>query len=145
VHDSVSARVGDSVSAGVSASVNIRVHHSMRDSVDASYSGGASDLTEWHQYQGGQFWAGGGYWWGPAAVSFAIDVLRLDIGGDQELRARAYSATMSSACWWWPHRDFVIVSERPTLIDKHANGALREARWEWVADNDEHCAWSVRP
>jgi hypothetical protein len=78
-------------------------------------------------------------------VSFALDVLRLDIGRDQELKARAYAAALSSACWWWPHRDFVIVSERPTLIDKHSNGKLREARWEWVDDDDKRCTWSVKP
>jgi hypothetical protein len=151
VDASVSASVRDSVSTSVDVSVDasvVRVRTSLRTSVGTSVGGvnsrvGDGDLAGWHQYQGGQFWVGGWCWWSPAAVSFAIDVLRLDIGEDLELRARAYAATMSSACWWWPHRDFVVVSERPTLIDRHASGELREARWEWVSDDGELCSWGV--
>lgn len=89
---------------------------------------------------GGQFWVGG-YWWGsPAYVSFILDVMGLDIGRDLELKARAYAATASAACWWWPHNDFVIVSERPTHIDV---GGAELARWEWKDDIGNDCHWSV--
>jgi len=49
---------------------------------------------------------------------FFREVCDLALGGDLWDRAKAYEATMESACWWWPHRDFVIVSERPTAIHR---------------------------
>jgi len=153
VRASVGASVGASVDAGVGASVDANVGRSVGrsvgDSVDDSVAAsvrasGTKDLDQWHLCNGGQFWVGLP-WWGSASVSFALDVLRLDIGREQEIRARAYAAALSAACWWWPHRDFVIVSERPTLIEKHSSGKLKEVRWEWIDDRGKHCAWSVRP
>ena len=61
----------------------------------------------------------GGYWyWGGAVTSFFRDVCGLDLPGDLWDRARALEATMQSACWWWPHREFVMVCERPTVIHR---------------------------
>jgi hypothetical protein len=142
VNDSVGASVNDSVGTIVHDSVQVSVHASVADSV--ADSGADSDLKQWHLYSGGQFWASSWGWWGPAAVSFALDVLRLDIGREQELKARAYAATCDSACWWWPHSNFVVVSERPVMIEKHQNGKLKEARWEW-RDKGKYCEWSVKP
>lgn len=75
---------------------------------------------------GGQFWVGW-YWYGPSSASFIIDVLGLQLAPEMELRARAYAATAQSACWWWPHSDFVMVSERPLNINRDANGRLHSA------------------
>jgi hypothetical protein len=72
-----------------------------------------------------------------------LDELRLDIGRDFELRARAYAATHESACWWWPHRDYVIVSERPSVLEKHANGKLKLAQWDWVDSDGKAQSWEV--
>jgi hypothetical protein len=52
------------------------------------------------------------------------DVGGLDIGPDMSARAVAYAGTVKSACWWWPHKDFVMVCERPTHIDRDAQGRL---------------------
>lgn len=41
-----------------------------------------------------------------------------------DARLRAYADTVSSACWWWPHTDFVIVSERPLAIHRDPEGRL---------------------
>jgi len=46
-----------------------------------------------------------------------------------ELRARAYAATVRSACWWWPHKDVVFVSERPRVL-RIKKGTLRRVEWE---------------
>ncbi len=86
--------------------------------------------SEWFRYIGGQFWVGWWYWWGPASIAFAIDVLRLDIGREMELRARAYATVASSACWWWPHGEFCIVSERPHTLEKNENGRLKIVAWD---------------
>ena len=78
-------------------------------------------LTNWSNYIGGQFWCGG-RWYGGAWSSFFREVCGLTLGGDLWDRAKAYEATMESACWWWPHLDFVIVSERPTEIHREQVG-----------------------
>ena len=69
----------------------------------------------WYRYIGGQFWVGS-WWWGPAWTSFFRDVCGLELDGDLWDRARAYEDTVESACWWFPYRDFVMVSERPHTI-----------------------------
>lgn len=86
----------------------------------ASLPGGKEENVSsslWTRYIGGQFWAGG-WWWGPAWTSFFREVCDLELDGDLWARARAYEATVESACWWFPHTDFVIVSERPTAIHR---------------------------
>jgi hypothetical protein len=58
-----------------------------------------------------------------------FDLLRLELDRDIELRARAYAATAMSACWWWPHRQFVLVSERPSKLVIE-DSRLKLAEWE---------------
>jgi hypothetical protein len=73
---------------------------------------------------GGQFWVGGYYWGSPSYVSFFREVCGLDLGEDMNARALAYAGTCESACWWWPHREFVMVCERPIAIRRDAAGRL---------------------
>lgn len=79
-------------------------------------------------YIGGQFWVSGWYW-GGAFASFFREVCQLDLPGDLWDRARAYEATMESACWWWPHRRFVMVCERPTVIHRELVNAAQPRGW----------------
>ena len=76
-------------------------------------------------------------------MMYMLDVLGLDIGRDLELRARAYAATVESACYWWPHRQFVIVSERPTVLERKKNGDLKRVRWEWESQDGKPAHWEV--
>ena len=39
-------------------------------------------------------------------------------------RAKAYQETAESACWWWPHKRFVMVSDRPMRINLDDRGRL---------------------
>jgi len=98
----------------------------VRDSIRAvqreDWRRALSDL--WYRYQGGQFWVGGYYWGSPAYVSFFQDVTGLELPGDMGERARAYQATAESACWWWPHKDFVIACDRPEVISRDERGRL---------------------
>ena len=80
--------------------------------------------NNWFNYIGGQFWVGGWYWGAPAFVSFFREVCNLKLTPDMEARADAYQATCESACWWWPHRDFVMVCERPRTISRDEQGRL---------------------
>jgi hypothetical protein len=57
-----------------------------------------------------------------AFASFFRDVCDLELPGDLWERARAREETAQSGCCWYPHRDFLIVSERP-----------REIHREWVS------------
>lgn len=86
-----------------------------------------SDIANlWSRYIGGQFWVGGWYLGSPASVSYLHEVCGLDLGDMQE-RADAYAATARSACWWWPHTDFVVVCERPKSITLDDRGRLHDA------------------
>lgn len=103
---------GRTVDGAVEGAVTDAVDGAVTDAVDSAM-GGAVRLR-WSHYLGGQFWVGG--WWGPAWYSFFREVCHLDLPGDLWDRARAYEQTAQSACWWWPHRDFIMVCERPTVI-----------------------------
>jgi hypothetical protein len=56
--------------------------------------------------------------------SFFREVCRLDLPGDTWLRAIAYENTARSACWWWPHKQFVMVSDRPKVLTLDTRGQL---------------------
>lgn len=77
-------------------------------------------FRDWYKYIGGQFWIGG-YGWGASFMSFFRDVCNLELEGDFWERSKAYEETCESACWWWPHTDFVVVSERPKEIHLEQN------------------------
>lgn len=76
----------------------------------------------WSRYLGGQFWA---YW--IAYVSFYLDVCDWTPPGDIADRHRAYADAQMSACWWWPHQEFVTVSERPNRLERDDQGRLHSA------------------
>ena len=48
-----------------------------------------------------------------AMSSYVRDVCGLELDGDLWDRDRAYAQAQSSAGWWWPHHQFVMVCDRP--------------------------------
>jgi hypothetical protein len=145
VRGAVSGAVDDAVDGAVSGAVGDAVGDAVRGAVRGAVSGAADDAVDdavrddrairqavanvisraWYLVIGGQFWVGMWGWWGsPSFVSFFLDVCGLDLGADMNERAQAYADTASSACWWWPHRDFVMVCERPRVIGRDARGRL---------------------
>lgn len=119
VRDAVGGAVGDAVDGAVGVAVRDAVDGAVGDAVRGAIS------RSWYRIIGGQFWVGGWGWYGsPSVATFFLDVCGLDLSEDMQTRARAYAATASSACWWWPHRDFVMVCDRPRLIQRDAAGRL---------------------
>jgi hypothetical protein len=113
VHDAVYGAVGNAVHNTVGSAVRNTVGSAVHDAVYGAV--GNAVLRDWSKYLGGQFWVGG--WYGGCAyISFFRDVCGLKLPGDLWERSRAYEGTVSSACWWWPHRDYIIVSEHPVAI-----------------------------
>lgn len=64
-----------------------------------------------HRYLGGQWWLG----W-QAHTSYFRDVCFLRLPGDLWSRDRAYARAQSYTGWWWPHRNFVLVCDRPEVM-----------------------------
>jgi Domain of unknown function (DUF6745) len=86
----------------------------------------------WEYHLAGQLWPGGIY--SPAFTSFFRDVCNLELAGDLWDRARAYEETVESACWWWPHSQFTIVSERP--LELHAEPVDGSRIWRVLHRED---------
>jgi hypothetical protein len=114
VHDAVGDAVGDAVRGAVGDAVGDAV--------------GQVLANAWSNYFGGQFWVGG-YWWGGAWTSYFREVCGLELKGDLWDRAKAYEATLESASHLYPHRDFVIVSERPTCIHTELADPAKPRGW----------------
>lgn len=120
VGGAVRTAVDGAVHRAVSGAVDGAVHGAVGDAVSGAVNGavdGAVDdavrqliLQSWYQRLGGQWWAA----W-PAYAGFFRDVTELDMPGDTWDRSRVYEAA-STAGWWWPRREFVMVSERPREI-----------------------------
>ena len=57
-------------------------------------------------------------------VSYFREVCGLKLPGDIPARAQAYEDTCRSASWWFPHRGFVMVCARPTVVHRDERGRL---------------------
>jgi hypothetical protein len=133
VGSAVDSEVGSAVESAVGSAVHSAVYSAVRSAppvtselariIDKSVKSVVSQL--WGKSFAGQFGVGWYYYWGsPAFVSFFREVCGLDISPPIARAANAYRATCESACWWWPHRDFVMVCERPAWIDRDDRGRL---------------------
>ena len=131
----VGGAVGGAVRGAVGGAVDDAVRGAVGDAVGGAVDGdiqrGVLDAIAkgWRRYIGGQFWAGWGFYWGPAFTSYFREVCDLELKGDLWERGKAYEATVESACWWWPHRRFVMVSERPLAINRELADPSRSRGW----------------
>ena len=152
VEGAVEGAVGGAVGAAVGGAVRDAVGDAVEGAVEGAVGGavggavrGANTVRRatmdtigraWSYYLGGQFWVGGWYW-GGAWTSFFREVCDLELPGDLWMRARAYEATLQAACWWWPHRRFVMVSARPTIIHREVANPAQPRGW---GSHRLHCA-----
>ena len=120
------SRKGEAVREAVGEAVNQAVRGAV----------GGAVHEKWFHYMGGQFWVSG-FYWGPAYTSFFREVCRLELPNDLWARGRAYEETVQSACWWWPHEQFVMVSERPLTIKRELGNVSVTRGW---GSHRLHCA-----
>ena len=159
VPTAVGSAVGSAVDSAVRSAVVSAVRSAVRsavgsavDSAVRSAVGGTDPVARavvdaiqrgWANIVGGQFWVGWGwhgYWGSPAFVCFVREVCGLDLGDDMNARAVAYAGTAESACWWWPHREFVMVCERPARIERDPQGRLHSLEGKAIEWSD---GWGV--
>ena len=130
VRGAVVGAVDDAVRGAVRGAVGDAVDDAVRGAVDDAVRGavggavgGAVKRIKWHYWLGGQFWVGG-WWGGPAFVSFLTDVCGLELPIDIAERALAYRKICESVNHVWPNKSFVMVCNRPKFIKKDEQGRL---------------------
>ena len=129
VDDAVRDAVGGAVDDAVRGAVDDAVGGAEKKSKEKRVKEALDYIqVNWYNLIGGQLWVGSWGWYAsPSMTSFFRDVCSLDFGKDMNERAQAYADTASSACWWWPHKDFVMVCERPAAIHRDDRGRLHNA------------------
>jgi hypothetical protein len=123
VHDAVGVAVRDAVDDAVGGAVSDAVRDAVGGAVRGAVGGavgGAGHVAvhdAWWKYLGGTFWLSWRAW-----TSYFRDVCGLELPGDLWDRDRAYAQAQQSAGWWWPHRQFVMVCDRPKEIHRERVG-----------------------
>src|SRR3990167_6207773 len=118
----VDAAVRGAVRGAVAGAVRVAVGGAVDAAVDDAVGNLSVDsvrkaiLDNYRKYLGGQFWVGGWYW-GNAYVTFFRDVCDLELSQDILGRMKAYEKINTSACVWYPHERFIMVSKRPKTIN----------------------------
>jgi hypothetical protein len=64
----------------------------------------------------------------------------LELDGDTWARAEAYADT-TTAGWWWPHKDFVMVCDRPTVIRREQVGERGWGSHRLHAEHGPSISW----
>jgi hypothetical protein len=110
---SAGTMIGAAVEAAVAAATMSAIHEGDLSTFRLSDPDPA--LTKvaslvWRYRLGGRHWA-----WGNAFLGYFRDIVGLDLDGDLWDRSRAYDDAQSAG-WWWPFKDFTMVSDLPTTL-----------------------------
>ena len=128
VYSAVGSEVGSAVDSAVDSAVRSAVGLAV-DSAVGSAVDSAVGIKFWHEWFGGQFWAA----WSAYLSAFTQvcgwtpDKTILD-------SITAYEGVVRSACYWWPNKDFIMVSERPLAIQRDSLGRLH-------SESDKAIVW----
>lgn len=85
--------------------------------------------TSWDRHNGGAWWI--------SFVAWAVFV-RDELGGDIPIGPR--EDTDSSCGWWWPHKEFVMICDRPAEIHRDVDGRLHSPTGPAIAWRD---GWGI--
>jgi len=137
VHDAVGGAVRDAVDGAVDDAVRVAVGVAVGGAVDGAVRDAVRDAANakiwWHNWMGGQFWVGWGrfaFYWGVAAATYFRDVLLVsNMPSDLSI----VEDEAQSCGYWWPNRDFVMVCERPTRIERDQRGRLHSLAGQAIA------------
>jgi len=122
VRDAVGVAVRDAVGVAVDGAVGVAVRGAVGDAVGVAVRKiPSSSFREvirrtYSRYTGG-YWS---YWVGWS--TFFRDFTGLELDNNLWDRSRAVEQTIANAGWWWPHKDFVIVCDRPREIHREQVG-----------------------
>lgn len=140
IDNAVNGAVDNAVSDAVNVAVDVAVDHAIDDAVNVAVNGavGVAVNGEWWRYMSP--------WWSWDARShFCVDVLGVT---NKQTHTAAHRAA-SGAGYWWPHRQFVIVADRPTSITRERIGPdgwgshqLHNDTGPAIAWGDEWAVWS---
>jgi hypothetical protein len=134
VGSAVYSAVGSAVYSAVYSAVDSAVGSAVDSAVDSAvYSAVGSN---YYHYIGGQFWVS---WQGFTA--FLREVCNLEFDSDIWDREKAYADAQTSAGWWWPHKDFVMVCNRPEFIKRDEQGRLHSDRSMSIRFRDGWGLW----
>jgi hypothetical protein len=134
VRAAVHGAVGDAVGGAVGGAVGDAVGDAVRDAV-----GGAvrrTILNAWFYRLWGNLWP---YW--QAYNSFFRDHCGLELDGDLWDRSRAYEDTAKAAGWWWPHKEFTMVCDRPAVLHVEQVGPRGWGSHRLHCDDGPAIAW----
>lgn len=110
VGGAVDGAVHGAVDGAVDVAVHDAVHGAVHGAVDVAVDGG------WYRYVGGGWWGSWAAWRG-----FILDHTAAEV----PQHIRDLHATWTATCdagWWWPHRDWVIACDRPSVALRHRPG-----------------------
>jgi hypothetical protein len=120
VRGAVRGAVGDAVRGAVGGVVDDAVGGAVDDAVGGVVRGAENRqlrqtiLNLCRRAFDGQHWTGGWYW-GLPYTTFFRDHCGLELEGDLWDRSRAWERA-NTVGWWWPHKQFVMVCERPRFV-----------------------------
>ena len=139
----VRGAVYDIVNSAVNSAVGGAVYDIVNSAVDGAVSGTVKN--RWTSYLGGNMWAGWHAW-----RLFFHDVCGLELPGDIWDRAEANAEIAKSVGWWWPHRDFIMVCDRPKEIHLERIGPdgwnshrLHNDTGPAISWRDGWCIWEI--
>lgn len=113
IDEEVTRHIHRAVFEAVADHVQTPVAQAVDEAIDSA------KLVWWHSRFGGSLWSSWSAW-----ESFFREVCHLELPNGLSDRAPAYAGTCESACWWWPNRDFIMVSDRPRKIHLDDHGRL---------------------
>ena len=120
ITDAVSETAGAEAWYGIWSAVNAEIGWTVDEAVSSAVDE-ALQATTGHHWQG-RF---GGSWWCAfqAWSSYFREICGLALPRDIWERDAAFAAAQSAG-WWWPHRRFVLVCDRPASIERDDQGRL---------------------